>query len=60
MRRAVVGVPDWGDGRYFVYMSLGVFGWGSENVVFFSDRLSASLHITQMNLPACQLEYDRV
>jgi hypothetical protein len=60
MRRAVVGVPDWGDGRYFVYMSLGVLGRGSENVVFFSDRLSASLHITQMNLPACQREYDRV
>jgi hypothetical protein len=54
MRRAVVGVPDWGDGRYFVYMSLGVFGRGSENVVFFSDRLSASLHMTQMNFPAYQ------
>jgi hypothetical protein len=43
-----------------VYMSLGVFGWGSENVVFFSDRLSASLHMTQMNFPACQLESDAI
>jgi hypothetical protein len=42
-----------------VYMSLGVLGCGNENEVFFSDRLSASLHMTQMNLPACQLVQER-
>jgi hypothetical protein len=54
-----VGVSDWGDGRYLVRMS-GVVIWGRENDVFFSVRLSASLHVTQMNLPTHQLSPCRV
>lgn len=52
--RLVVGVSDCVEGLYLRCMSEGVWMLDSENVVFFSVRLSDSLHCVQMNLPERQ------
>jgi hypothetical protein len=52
--RLVVGVSACDEGWYLRCISDGVLMLDSENVVFFSVRLSSSLHCVQMNLPSCQ------
>jgi hypothetical protein len=58
--RLVVGVSACDEGWYLRCISDGVLMLDSENVVFFSVRLSSSLHWVQMNLPSCQYSPESV